>query len=318
MYQQYFGLRALPFSIAPDPHYLYLSSQHREALAHLLYGVGSGGGFVLLTGEVGTGKTTVCRCLLQQLPEKTEVAYIVNPCQSPVELLSTICDELGVPGEPGNTSIKYQTDRLMRHLLEAHGRGFRTVALIDEAQNLDADVLEQIRLLTNLETDDCKLLQLVLIGQPELNDKLAQPGLRQFAQRVTARYHLRELDLRDTRAYINHRLAVVGLYEPLFPEWSVRKLYRVSGGVPRLINILCDRVMLGVYAENAKAVEKRHLAGAIREVLPPGQTESTGGSHRWLWAGLTVALLLDLVVYLRGTPVWHELIRPAITSASEG
>jgi general secretion pathway protein A len=289
MYQQFFGLRALPFSIAPDPEYLYLSSQHREALAHLLYGVGSSGGFVLLTGEVGTGKTTVCRCLLQQMPQKTELAYIVNPRQTPVELLGSICDELKISTEPGRDSIKYYTDRLLQYLIEANRRGFRTLLLIDEAQNLGVDVLEQIRLLTNLETNDRKLLQLVLLGQPELNDLLARSDLRQLAQRITARYHLGPLDLRDARAYIKHRLAVAGVFGELFPGWATRRIWRASGGVPRLINVICDRILLAVYAENASTVRRVHVRRAIREVLAPAPKSIT----RWvklrrLAAGLLV------------------------------
>jgi general secretion pathway protein A len=267
MYQQYFGLRALPFSIAPDPHYLYLSNQHREALAHLLYGVGSGGGFVLLTGEVGTGKTTVCRSLLQQLPAQTELAFIINPRQSPVELLASICDELHVQVSGAGGSIKKYTDALTTYLLDTHRRGFRTIVLVDEAQNLSVETMEQLRLLTNLETDEAKLLQLILIGQPELADMLARPELRQFAQRVTARYHLQPLSLRDARAYVSHRLAVAGVYDEIFPDWAVRKIRSASNGVPRLINVICDRVLLAVYAESARRVTRRHVRNAIREVL---------------------------------------------------
>ena len=268
MYQQYFGLRALPFSIAPDPHYIYLSNQHREALAHLMYGVGAGGGFVLLTGEVGTGKTTVCRCLLQQLSAGTEIAFVINPMQSPTDLIATICDELRLPPADDPSNIRKQVDRLLAHLIDTHARGFRTVVLIDEAQNLPVETMEQIRLLTNLETDQTKLLQLVMIGQPELGTKLALPELRQFAQRITARYHLGPLRFAETRAYVHHRLAVAGVYDEIFPDWSLRRIHAASGGVPRLINVLCDRVLLGVYAESAKSVSRRHVSRAIEEVLP--------------------------------------------------
>lgn len=278
MYQQYFGFRALPFSIAPDPHYLYLSNQHREALAHLMYGVGAGGGFVLLTGDVGTGKTTVCRCLLQQLPEGTEVAFIINPMQSPTDLVATICDELRLAPAEDSGNIRKQVDRLLAHLIDTHARGFRTVVLIDEAQNLPVETMEQIRLLTNLETDETKLLQLVLIGQPELSEKLALPELRQFAQRVTARYHLKPLTLGETRGYVHHRLAVAGVYDEVFPDWSLRRIHAASGGVPRLINVLCDRVLLGVYAESARSVSRRHLRRAITEVLPA----PASAWQRWL------------------------------------
>lgn len=293
MYQQYFGLRGLPFSIAPDPHYLYLSSQHREALAHLLYGVGESGGFVLLTGEVGTGKTTVCRCLLQQLPEKTELAYIVNPRQSPVELLASLCDELHIKTQAGNGSIKYYTDCLTEYLLEAHRRGFRTILLIDEAQNLSVEVLEQLRLLTNLETNDHKLLRLVFLGQPELNDLLARTELRQLAQRITAHYHLGPLNLRDTGAYINHRLAVAGMFDEIFPSWAVRRIWRASGGVPRLINVLCDRVLLAVYAGNERYISRAHVSGALSEVLLTPKRPARG---RWFRMAATVAIVAALML----------------------
>ena len=271
MYQQYFGLRALPFSIAPDPHYLYLSNQHREALAHLMYGLGVGGGFVLLTGEVGTGKTTVCRSLLHQLPPQTELAFIINPRQNPLELLASICDELRVTVPGAGGSIKKYTDALTAYLLDTHQRGFRTIVLVDEAQNLSVETMEQLRLLTNLETDEAKLLQLILIGQPELVEMLSRPELRQFAQRITARYHLQPLSLRDTRAYISHRLAVAGVYDEIFPDWVVRRVRAASGGVPRLINVICDRVLLAVYAESAHRISRRHVRKAVREVMfcPP-------------------------------------------------
>src|SRR5471030_3427962 len=210
MYQHYFGLAEAPFSIAPDPRYLYLSQRHQEALAHLLYGVSGDGGFVLLTGEVGAGKTTVCRCLLQQIPASCDVAYIFNPRLTVEELLSTICVEFGIAYPPGNTSIKVFVDCINAYLLDAHARGRHTVLIIDEAQNLSADVLEQLRLLTNLETNQRKLLQIILIGQPELRTMLARPELEQLGQRVIARYHLGSLTPAETGAYIAHRLAVAG------------------------------------------------------------------------------------------------------------
>src|SRR5512141_2968165 len=217
MYEQYFGLAEAPFSIAPDPRYLYLSQRHQEALAHLLYGVNGGGGFVLLTGEVGAGKTTVCRCLLEQIPESCDVAYIFNPRQTVEELLATICAEFGIAVPPGNTSVKVFVDCINAYLLDAHARGRHTVLIIDEAQNLSTEVLEQMRLLTNLETNQRKLLQIILIGQPELRSVLARPELRQLAQRIIARYHLNTLTKRDMSAYVNHRLAVAGTRRDLFP-----------------------------------------------------------------------------------------------------
>jgi general secretion pathway protein A len=216
--------------------------------------------------------------LLQQLPEGTEVAFIINPMQSPTDLIATICDELRLTAADDPANIRKQVDRLLAHLIDTHARGYRTVVLIDEAQNLPVETMEQIRLLTNLETDETKLLQLVLIGQPELNDKLALPELRQFAQRVTARYHLGPLTPRETRAYVHHRLAVAGVYDEIFPDWSLRRIHAASGGVPRLINVLCDRILLGVYAESARSVARRHLRRAVDEVMP----RPVGALRRWL------------------------------------
>jgi general secretion pathway protein A len=226
MYSQYFGFSELPFTIAPNPRYLYLSEQHREALASLLYGINSNGGFVLLTGDVGTGKTTVCRCLLEQLPEHAEVAFILNPKYSITELLEAICDELKISYQHSGHRIKGYIDALNAHLLESHARGINTVLIIDEAQNLSFDVLEQIRLLTNLETSSQKLLQIILIGQPELLATLARPELRQLNQRITARYHLKALSREELSAYVAHRLAVGGRAAPLFTPagcrgWSI-------------------------------------------------------------------------------------------------
>ena len=233
MYLSHFALREPPFSITPDPRFLYMSARHREALAHLVYGVGEHGGFVQLSGEVGTGKTSVCRCLLEQLPPHVDVALVLNPRLSPVELLAAVCDELRIAYPAGTASAKTLVDRLYRHLLDAHGRGRRTVLIIDEAQNLAPEVLEEVRLLTNLETAAQKLLQVVLIGQPELAAMLDQPKLRQLAQRVTARYHLEPLSRAETRAYVRHRLRVAGRGDAVFTEAALRALYRQSRGIPR-------------------------------------------------------------------------------------
>jgi len=201
MYRTFFGLREKPFAIAPDPGFLFMSELHREALAHLLYGVKSDAGFVLLTGEVGTGKTTICRCLLEQMPETSKVAYVINPRLSVLELLATICEEFGIEYPPGNNSIKLFVDLINEYLLEAHAGGYKPVLIIDEAQNLSYDLLEQIRLLTNLETNERKLLLIIMLGQPELREKLFKPELRQLQQRITARYHLGPLSKRDTLLY---------------------------------------------------------------------------------------------------------------------
>jgi general secretion pathway protein A len=276
MYLSHFGLRELPFSITPDPRFLYMSARHREALAHLVYGVGEHGGFVQLTGEVGTGKTSVCRCLLEQLPSHVNIALVLNPRLSPVELLAAVCDELRIPYPAGTSSQKDLVDRLHRHLLEAHAAGRRTVLILDEAQNLSADVLEEIRLLTNLETTRQKLLQVILIGQPELTAILDQPRLRQLAQRVTARYHLEPLSRAETRAYIRHRLAVAGRGRPVFTEAALRTLHRRSRGIPRLINAIADRALLGAYTRERARVDAGTVRRAAAEVL--------GHSRRpWQW-----------------------------------
>ena len=245
MYEQHFNFTAPPFSIAPNPRYVYLSPQHREALAHLLYGISIGGGFVVLTGEVGTGKTTLCRCLMEQLPEDVDIALIFNPRLNARELLASICDELKISNPGEKTSIRRLIDLLNHHLMDTHARGRRTIVLIDEAQNLSYDVLEQIRLLTNLETNVTKLLQIILVGQPELNTLLARPNLRQLSQRITARYHLLPLSLAETGAYISRRLAVSGVTRRIFSRLAVGRIHRLSVGIPRLINLICDRALLG-------------------------------------------------------------------------
>ncbi|HEY3699939.1 MAG TPA: AAA family ATPase [Spongiibacteraceae bacterium] len=269
MYNHHFGLAEAPFSIAPDPRYLYLSEQHREALAHLVYGIGDHGGFVVLTGEVGTGKTTVCRCLLQQVPEHIDIAVIVNPKLNAHELLQTICEELGVASTEDVPTSKQLLDALNLFLLATHARGRNAILIVDEAQNLSPDVLEQLRLLTNLETNQRKLLQLILLGQPELNTLLAQPSLRQLAQRITARYHLRPLARNEVTSYIEHRLAVAGGRGHLFSGAAIVLIYRYSKGIPRLINLLCDRALLGVYAQSGSAVDIAMVRRAAVEVLPP-------------------------------------------------
>ncbi len=267
MYQSFFGLAEAPFSIAPDPRYLYMSRSHQEALAHLLYGLSGDGGFVLLTGEVGTGKTTVCRCLLEQIPDSCDVAYIFNPRLTVAELLSTVCTEFGITYPAGNTSIKVFVDCINAYLLDAHARGRHTVLIIDEAQNLAADVLEQMRLLTNLETNQRKLLQIILLGQPELAEMLARPELRQLAQRIVARYHLGPLPKSEVAAYVRHRLDVSGAKQQLIPPALMGRLHRLSGGVPRVLNLLCDRALLGAYAQGKERVDRPTLTKAAREVF---------------------------------------------------
>ena len=287
MYDSYFGLTELPFSIAPDPRYLYLSDGHREALAHLLYGIGEGGGFLVLTGEVGTGKTTVCRALLEQLPPEVDVAMVFNPAVTAVELLATVCEELHIEYPKDTTSFKVLGDALYRYLLDAHARSRRTVIIIDEAQNLGREVLEQIRLLTNLETTREKLLQVILIGQPELRQILTRPDLRQLAQRVTARYHLKPFSDRETRAYVHHRLRVAGQRRPIFDGRAIHTVHRHARGIPRLINTICDRALLGAYSAaraNVSAGIVRRAAGEVLGRLP--------GRRRWVEVAVAAAILL--------------------------
>ncbi|MES2187524.1 MAG: AAA family ATPase [Pseudomonadota bacterium] len=283
MYAQTFGLQHEPFSIAPDPRYLFMSERHREALAHLLYGLGGGGGFVLLTGEIGTGKTTVCRCFLEQVPADCHVAYIFNPKLTVHELLQSVCDEFGV-AHPSSVAGERETakdciDPLNAFLLSTHAAGHSTVLVIDEAQNLSAEVLEQLRLLTNLETNERKLLQIILIGQPELRGMLARPELEQLAQRVIARFHLDALTAEETGQYIGHRLAVAGHHGPLpFDRAALRRIHTLSGGVPRRINLLCGRALLGAYATGNRTVDRRIVDKAAGEVFG-GDTAAAGAAR---------------------------------------
>ena len=301
MYTQYFNLSEPPFSIAPNPRYLYLSPQHREALAHLLYGLSVGGGFVALTGEVGTGKTTMVRCLLEQLPEDVDIAVLFNPRLNARELLASLCDELLIPHPDSKATIKELIDRLNHHLLDTHARGRRTVALIDEAQNLSLEVLEQIRLLTNLETNESKLLQIILVGQPELRDLLDTENMRQLAQRITARYHLQPLSRQDTAAYIRHRLAVCGAQEPIFTAAALAHVYRLSGGIPRLTNLICDRALLGAYSLDRRKVGIAIVRKAAREVLTTSSVKRP--LNRLIAASSLLTLALVTAHYVSGQTV---------------
>jgi len=287
MYKDYFHLTDMPFSIAPDPRFLYMSGRHREALAHLLYGVQGEGGILLLTGEVGTGKTTLCRCLIEQIQTQCDVAIVLNPKMSVDELLACICDEFHVGLPAGTASVKVLVDAINAHLLQANAQGRRAILIIDEAQNLRVDVLEQLRLLTNLETNTRKLLQIILIGQPELREILRRPELRQVAQRIVARYHLGHLTRPEVGAYVAHRLRVSGTQTPVFPCSLIGSLYRLTGGVPRLINLICDRALLGTYVQRELQVTPKTLKAAANEVIDADTTR-----HRWsrLFAWPTLVL----------------------------
>jgi general secretion pathway protein A len=303
LYVGAFGLAEAPFSTTPDQRFVYLSDHHRDALAHLLYGVAQRGGFVQLTGEVGTGKTTLCRYLLEHLPGHVDVALILNPTVTRLELLATICDELRIAYPAGSTSVKALVDALYAHLLDAHARGRHTVVIVDEAQHLDGEVLEQLRLLTNLETGRAKLLQIILIGQPELVDLMSRKDLRQVSQRVAARYHLAPLTERETRAYVRHRLAMAGQPADVFDEPALRAVHRASSGVPRLVNVVCDRALLGAYATHGERVTRTIVDRAAREIA--GESADRGARRRRAMlvaagAAAAVGVAVGLVLAARG------------------
>jgi len=306
MYLRFFGLNEKPFAITPDPRYLYLSERHAEALAHLLYGVNEAGGFIQLTGEVGTGKTTVVRTLLSRVPHHADVAVILNPRVTPVEFLLTICEELGLGiADADRDSVKHMVDALNRRLLSAHAEGRRIIVIVDEAQNLSPEVLEQVRLLTNLETPTQKLLQIILIGQPELRELLDRTELRQLAQRITGRYHLEPLSREETLGYIRHRLRVAGAAEDIFTPSALAEVHRLAAGVPRVINVTCDRALLGAYTQETRKVTSslvRLAAGEVygRRFIPP-----------WLgWLAGALGLVGIAGAALIGWQLWQKQFSP--------
>jgi general secretion pathway protein A len=306
MYLSFFDLSEKPFAITPDPRYLYLSERHAEALAHLLYGINESGGFIQLTGEVGTGKTTVVRTLLSRVPHHADVAVILNPRVTPVEFLLTICEELGLTiADSDRDSVKQMVDALNQRLLAAHADGRRIIVIVDEAQNLSAEVLEQVRLLTNLETPTQKLLQIILIGQPELRELLDRTDLRQLAQRITGRYHLEPLSVEETRGYVRHRLRVAGATEEIFTPSALTEVHRLAQGIPRVINVTCDRALLGAYTQETRKVTAtlvRRAAGEVygRRFMPP-----------WLgWIAAAVLLAGIAAGGFFGWQLWQRQILP--------
>jgi general secretion pathway protein A len=313
MYAHHFGLSQDPFSIAPDPRYLFMSERHREALAHLLYGVagphgaagGTGGGFVLLTGDIGTGKTTICRCFMEQIPDGCHVAYIFNPKLTVTELLQSVCEEFHITAAAaasGAPTVKDYIDALNAFLLQSHAAGQSSVLIIDEAQNLSADVLEQLRLLTNLETSERKLLQIVLIGQPELRALLARPEMEQLAQRVIARFHLDALTQAESAQYIAHRLAMAGFAGPLpFDRPALRRIHRLARGVPRRINLLCGRALLGAWANGLHRVDRKMVNKAAAEVFGLDAGPAPGAGARpaaYALGGLALLASAGLAAFL--------------------
>lgn len=294
MYLSYFGLSDNPFSIAPNPAYLYMSARHKEALAHLNFGLRESGGFVMLTGEVGTGKTTVSRKLLQQLPDNTQVAMILNPTLSALELLATVCDELSIPYDYQRGSLKYFTDLILSHLALNHTKNVNTVLIIDEAQHLLPEVLEQLRLLTNLETNREKLLKVVLIGQPELQALLKRNELRQLAQRITARYHLLPLNEDEVKQYIAHRLSIADGDISMFAPATIKTVFRITAGIPRVINLLCDRALTLSFTKQSAVVPKHLFIAAANQILGEDVVaQRIDLPHKWLQIG---ALMLALAV----------------------
>lgn len=315
MYHTFFGLTEPAFSIAVNPRYLYMSQQHKEALAHLLYGV-AGGGFVMLTGEVGTGKTTIIRCLLEQMPENTDIAIVMNPMSNVPELLTTICEELDAAYVKDEPSVKDLTDALHSFLLRNHTHGRNTVLLIDEAQLLSTQALEQVRLLTNLETTTQKLLHIILVGQPELKALLSKPELRQLAQRITARFHLTPLTLNETQAYIRHRLKIAGLPEGRtpFPFAIVKRIHAFTGGIPRLINVICERCLIGAYGGNIQRVDNAIFNAARKEVIG-GLEQTQRAKHDFYWkiaAGTLCACLVISFFYFTQAAKTRDIKPPVI------
>lgn len=268
MYNKYFGFRENPFSIAPDPRYLYLSEMHQDGLAHLHYGLSDEGCITLLTGEVGTGKTTLCRFFLEQLEPTAKVALIINPGLSASELLAAVCDEFQVALKNESNTTKQHLDTLNQFLLQTHSENSQALLVIDEAQNLDKEALEMVRLLTNLETDRQKLLKIILLGQSELSAVLTSPDLTQVSQRITARYHLKGLELNETARYVRHRLNVAGGGQAqFFSNKAVKRIHQITGGIPRLINSLCDRSLIGAYSEEKKKADETIVKRAARELF---------------------------------------------------
>ena len=307
MYLEHYGLSEPPFSITPDPRFVFLGERHRDALAHLMFGItqGGGGGFVQLTGEVGTGKTTLSRLLLGQLPDNVRVALVLNPRVDPIQLLETVCEELRIDLDGRRGNAKALIDALNVHLLEAYAEGLRVVLVVDEAQALSVDTLEQVRLLTNLETDTQKLLQVILIGQPELRDMLAEPGLRQLAQRITARFHLTPLDAAGTADYLRHRFRVAGGQHFPFDAGAVQRIHARSGGIPRLVNVIAERSLLAGYARDRATLDAALVEEAAREALPPPARTDAGSRRRMLVAaGVGAAAVLAIALVLGAGWLW--------------
>jgi general secretion pathway protein A len=276
MYEKFYGLKENPFNMTPDPHFIYLGENHREALAHLVYGVTQKKGFIAITGEVGTGKTTLIRYLLSQLngSDHTKTAFLFNPKLTVTDFFEYILKDLGVNVQ-GGTKGNY-LHALNQTLLNAYQSGEKVVLIVDEAQGLSPALLEEIRLLSNFETTKSKLLQIVLVGQPELDKTLKQPKFRQIRQRINMRYHLNPLSQKGTKEYIEKRLQIAGAKGPLLTKSAIREIYRISRGIPRLINILCDNSLLNGYAQDRRIIDKKLVKEAAKDL-------KLGGKFRNFW-----------------------------------
>lgn len=315
MYLEHFGLNRKPFSTTPDPRFLFLSSKHREGLAHLLFGTQADSSFVLLTGEIGTGKTTLCRTLLEKPPEHLHVALILNPLQTPYELLASICDEFGITYRSDTQSQKVLVDRINVFLLQKHSEGQRCILIIDEAQNLSTETLEQVRLLTNLETGDHKLLKIMLIGQPELKLLLERPELKQLNQRITARYHLLPLSEKETASYLGHRITKAGGKTDIFSTAAAKKIHKLADGVPRVINLIAERSLLGAYALNRHNIDRKLVSRAAVEVLgKPGPRFKPTAANVFMTASFLLALL---AISLAGLNIYQQKKQPEPSASKQ-
>lgn len=310
MYQEFFSLKEQPFSISPDPDFLFLSDRHKEAFAHLRYGLEGSGGFVLLTGEVGTGKTTVCRALMTEIPSVTDVAFVLNPAQTEVELLATICKELKIDYDIDRASLRTLFDAISEWMLCNIEKGRHAIVLIDEAQHLSFSVLELLRLLTNIESNNKKPLQVILIGQTELQQKLKQNELRQLAQRITARYHLLPLNLKESRYYIQHRLSVGGASYPIFDAAALNSIFKYSGGIPRLINLICDRSMLCAYSQDSIKVNTSMVELAVKEIDLSLNKKKPSQALKYIWRA-TLLVALSIVTVMQAPQIYHHFIQPS-------
>ncbi len=308
MYEDFYGLKEKPFGLTPDPKFLYLSTRHREALENLAYGIAQKEGFILITGEIGTGKTTICRALLNRLDERTSVALLLNPFFSEEELLRYILTDFGLTPS-GGTRLEL-LEELNKFLLSHASSGGISVLIIDEAQNLSLQVLEQIRILSNLETEKDKLLQIALVGQAELREKLRLPKLRQLDQRISVRYHLKPLDKKETPRYIYHRLAVAGSEGRIsFSRISLRKIASFSQGIPRLINLICDRALLNGYAK-----QKYHItAGMVLQAAKSLRDEEKAISIPSILSRVTQVTLLVVIFLMLGWIFYYSVLHDKLT-----